>query len=143
MKTVKEKVNGFTLVELVITIAVIVILSVISVPIYKNYTLKAKVSEAYVLLYSLRDAHKLYYAEHRQMAEGGPEPKFSSFAPNLGIDARGNKYFTRFCTVHEGDGPFTIAVRIPDEFISYFDNHSFLMLKGNVTEGSETVAALQ
>ncbi len=41
---------GFTLVELVIVIAIVIILSVISVPIYRGYVDKAKYAEGYALL---------------------------------------------------------------------------------------------
>ena len=57
------KKKGFTLVELVITIAIVIILSVISVPIYRGYVDKAKWSEAYALLGMIYSAQKNYYSE--------------------------------------------------------------------------------
>ena len=56
--------RGFTLVELVITIAIVIILSVISVPIYRGYVDKAKMSEGYALLGQILSAQKNYYSEY-------------------------------------------------------------------------------
>ncbi|MBQ3834151.1 MAG: pilin [Elusimicrobia bacterium] len=64
MKIKKLKTNGFTLVELAITVAIIVILSSISVPIYKDYIGKSKMAEGYTLLSSIRNAQMEYYNEY-------------------------------------------------------------------------------
>ncbi|MBQ3834547.1 MAG: prepilin-type N-terminal cleavage/methylation domain-containing protein [Elusimicrobia bacterium] len=92
-----KKKKGFTLVELVITIAIIIVLSSISVPIYKSYVKNAKISEGYILLGTIRDAQKQYKAEYGRFF-------YSRHTCNdtvLGIDARANKYFTFFSA---GDG---------------------------------------
>ncbi len=89
-----KKLKGFTLVELVITIAIVIILSVVSVPIYRNYTVKAKLSEAYSLLGVILSAQKAYYSEYGMFAGHG---SWTANHEVLGIDARGNRYFTWFC----------------------------------------------
>ena len=84
---------AFTLVELVITIAIVIILSVISVPIYRGYVDKAKWSEGYSLIGTILSAQKSYYSEYGNFLRYTPA---TSFDQVLGIDVRGNKYFTRF-----------------------------------------------
>ena len=56
--------GGFTLVELVITIAIVIILSVVSVPLYRGYVDKAKLSEGYALLGQILSAQKAYFSEY-------------------------------------------------------------------------------
>ena len=84
---------AFTLVELVITIAIVIILSVISVPIYRGYVDKAKMSEGYALLGTILSAQKSYYSENGNFYS---HSGWTQYDPVLGIDVRGNKYFTRF-----------------------------------------------
>ena len=85
---------GFTLVELVITIAIVIILSVISVPIYRGYVDKAKLAEGYALLGAILSAQKAYYSEYGNFYKSTVEG--TSYEPALGVDVRGNKYFTSF-----------------------------------------------
>ena len=91
--------KGFTLVELVITIAIVIILSVISVPIYQGYAYKAKMAEGYALMGAYLSAQKNYYSEYGYFHNHklcGDDNRWSNYDPCLGIDARGNKYFTYF-----------------------------------------------
>jgi prepilin-type N-terminal cleavage/methylation domain-containing protein len=55
---------GFTLIELMIVIAIIALLSMISIPSLTRFLAKAKRTEAYVNLSSLAMAEKTYWAEH-------------------------------------------------------------------------------
>ena len=52
MKTSAQK--GFTLIELMIVVAIIGILAAIAIPAYSDYTAKAQASEAFVLLDGLK-----------------------------------------------------------------------------------------
>ncbi len=56
--------KGFTLIELMIVVAIIAFLSFIAVPSFLRYLSKAKRVEAYMNLNSLYMAQKAYYAEH-------------------------------------------------------------------------------
>ena len=61
MKFIKQNVQkGFTLIELMITVAIIGILSSIALPAYKDYTIRAQVTEAI----SLANGLKPYVSEY-------------------------------------------------------------------------------
>ena len=135
---------GFTLVELVITIAIVIILSVISVPIYRGYIDKAKMSECYAAFASIITAQKAYYSEHGNFLAiansaciGG---SFTNNEPVLGIDLRGNKYSKRFRIA--GDYPqvkhyFAAEMYKPADVGN--PDKGFLFLQYNTTKGSRIV----
>lgn len=56
--------KGFTLIELMIVIAIIAFLAMVSVPSLKKFLAKAKRTEAYMNLSALATAEKVYWAEH-------------------------------------------------------------------------------
>ena len=62
--------RGFTLVELVITMVIVGILAVVSVPIYKGFVDKAKATEGVALVGGIRSSERIYYAEHNGYATG-------------------------------------------------------------------------
>ena len=64
--------NGFTLVELIVVIVIIGILSSIAIPSFKNTSIKAKQSEAAVLINAYIKATQLYFMEN------GNIPMYSS-----------------------------------------------------------------
>ena len=141
----KMKQKGFTLVELVITIAIVIILSVVSVPIYKGYTDKAKMSEGYALLGMILSAQKTYFSEHGNFLvddhSSGGNAQYTCNDEVLGVDVRGNKYFTNFnvCpwTYPTSAILYSFACRaaIPTEIQSN-NNGTALYLAYNITSGS-------
>ena len=70
MKKVQQ---GFTLIELMIVVAIIGILAAIAIPAYQDYTIRAKVSEPMTFL----DAAKVSIAEYYQ-ARGTMPPDMSA-----------------------------------------------------------------
>ena len=100
MKKIKKR-NGFTLMEVVAVIVIIIILSVMSGPIYNSYSTKAKQTEGYAVLGAILSAQLTYYNDagnflySKQTAAG--ENMFTNYEPILGIDCRTNKYYKTFC----------------------------------------------
>jgi type IV pilus assembly protein PilA len=61
MKTIQQ---GFTLIELMIVIAIIGILAAIAIPAYQNYTIRAQVTEGVSLAAGWKTAISEYYAQN-------------------------------------------------------------------------------
>lgn len=72
-----QKSNGFTLIELLIVVTIIGILAAITVPAYRNYTVRAKVAE--VLTLGHRDTLELtqYRETHGQWPTGSGQVDIS------------------------------------------------------------------
>ena len=62
---------GFTLIELMIVVAIIALLAMIAIPSFLQHVAKAKRAEVYLNLGSIYSAQKAYWAEH------------NSYSPNL------------------------------------------------------------
>ena len=117
MKVLK-RMKGFTLVELIVTVAVVLVLAMVSVPIYKSYREKAKISEAYALLGAIKTAQINWYNQNSCFYYRwyNDEDNMTSFEPALGVDARSNNYFTLFNPALEGTGfnnGFVAHVKVP------------------------------
>ena len=92
MKNIIKTKKGFTLVELVIVIVIVGILSVISVPIYRGYVEKAKMTEGNVLLSAIAKAEFAYHVQNGAFRTVYTTDRDSV----LDIDASSNKYFKLF-----------------------------------------------
>ena len=95
MKISKIKKEGFTLMELVTVIALIVILTVISAPIYNSYASKARQTEGYLVLATIRSAQDNYFNDNGfyRIADETND----GFTNNLlGINTKGNDYYKLF-----------------------------------------------
>ena len=73
--------KGFTLIELMIVVAIIGILAAIAIPNFMNYQCKAKQSEAKSLLGDLRKAEEAYFAEY---------DAYSTSLGAVGFEAKGD-----------------------------------------------------
>ena len=145
-----SKNKAFTLVEMIITITLIVILSAISVPIYRGYTRNAKMSEGYILIGAIKNAQLAYYNKYRSFLRwnNGSATNYGTCNEEvLGIDARGNKFFTYFIISNTGNmnnnyTMFDVWVEKPQELRKDGTKHLHLMydIKGGQYIKEETWA---
>ena len=66
MKKQMGNAKGFTLVEIMIVVAIIGVLAAIAIPQYLNFTWKSKRAEAYVMLRAIDQAEQSYYGLYEQ-----------------------------------------------------------------------------
>lgn len=138
-----NKSRGFSLTELVITVIIVGILALIAMFVYKILIMRAVATEGKALMGAIGRAEKTYWVENgtfygyktpnkpdgmsdeeyeniykpqqqeQALADDGPW-HFRSYDEVLGIDARGNKYFTSF-SFNEGDDEALYATAQSDK----------------------------
>jgi len=65
LQTMKHSIQkGFTLIELMIVVAIIGILAALAIPAYSDYTIKAKISESASITGAMKAAVEIYYSEN-------------------------------------------------------------------------------
>jgi len=63
-RELRKKSKGFTLIELMIVVAIVAILAAIAIPQYRKFQLKSKTSEAKTNIGALRTCEEAYASEH-------------------------------------------------------------------------------
>jgi type IV pilus assembly protein PilA len=101
MTATKIRQNGFTLIELMIVIAILGILAAIAIPAYQDYSIKAKVSEA---IYA-GDAAKTAVTEYHSSESAFPTTRTGS-----GVLLISSQYITTLTIV--GNGIIAIQVDV-------------------------------
>ncbi len=92
--------RGFTLIELMVTIAVVAILTAVALPAYTDYVLRSKLTEAHTNLSDLRVKMEQFFQDNRTYI-GGP------CAPT-GANATQIKYFDFSCNPAATASTYTI-----------------------------------
>jgi len=75
LQTMKQSVQkGFTLIELMIVVAIIGILAALAIPAYTDYTIKSRVSEGASLVGAAKTAMEVYWSENgTEYGPGAPD----------------------------------------------------------------------
>lgn len=95
---------GFSLVELMVVVAVLGILASIAVPSYQDYVLRSKLVDALSSLAQQRVSLEHYYQDNRSFDEVPGTP-----SGRCGIAAPASSYFTYVCATANGGQEFTIT----------------------------------
>ena len=92
-----KKQSGFTLIEIMITIAIIAILSAIAIPQYQDYVTRGELPEAHAGLGAYRVQMEQYYQDNRNYGTGG-----CGVATPMSY-----KYFPQTCALTNGGQGYT------------------------------------
>ncbi|MBH6809517.1 pilin, partial [Neisseria meningitidis] len=75
--------KGFTLIELMIVIAIVGILAAVALPAYQDYTARAQVSEAILLAEGQKSAVTEYYLNHGTWPSNNSDAGVASTATDI------------------------------------------------------------
>jgi prepilin-type N-terminal cleavage/methylation domain-containing protein len=139
--------KGFTLVELMIVVAIIAFLAMIAVPSFMQFLAKAKRAEAYMNLSSIYAAQKAYWAEHGTYCAVLCGPGGIGWKPEgyHGGGADEKFYYTYgFASGGEGKGCFTGKLGASSSHLqkAHAGKDSFLVLAVGDIDGDGTMDIL-
>lgn len=130
MKTVQK---GFTLIELMIVVAIIAILAAIAIPAYQNYLIRSQVSEGITLMDGAKVAMQEFYANK------GYFPPSNVSAGIASADSISGKYVMSVAI--GGGGAGSTSGTITSTFNSTAANTAIhgdtVMMTGTVTSGQD------
>jgi prepilin-type N-terminal cleavage/methylation domain-containing protein len=115
-------IKGFSLIELMVVIAIMAFLAMIAVPNFNRFLAKAKRAEAYMNLSAIYAAEKAYFAEHGKYSD------ILSGEGGIGWKPEGNFYYTYGFAGAEGRNNFTGKLKTANSFLqaSRADNNGFV-----------------
>ena len=129
MYVMRKREFGFSLIELMIVVAIMGILVAVALPQYQNYQVRSKVTEALVLSTSVKRALESYYADHGEWPLLAEEAGLPALPRDL------NSTYIRSVKVVNGQcGLFNMRFR-PDAGLGVMEG-AYLWLKPTVpTDG--------
>lgn len=83
--------KGFSLIELMVTIAIVAVLSAIAVPAYNNYMIRSKLNTIVPLLKKIADDSVIYASVHSAFPDASQLGLPTGFAPSI-VDNSINEY---------------------------------------------------
>jgi type IV pilus assembly protein PilE len=102
-----QRQSGFTLIELMVTVAIVAILAAVAIPNYSDYVRRSQIQEATSNLLAMRTKMELYFQDNRKYT-GACAP--GTVAPLPGTPPGTLTNFTISCALSDGP-PMTYAIQ--------------------------------
>ncbi|MDH4287599.1 MAG: prepilin-type N-terminal cleavage/methylation domain-containing protein [Aquincola sp.] len=105
--------RGFTLIEVMIVVAIVAILAAVALPAYGDYVRRGQLPEAFAGMADLRVKMEQYYQDNRQYGTNGGNcadvatPTWAAGTPTLTYS--GAQFFTFTCAVTNAGQGYTIT----------------------------------
>lgn len=129
--------KGFTLIEMMIVVAIISILAAIAIPNYNNYVRRSKLTEAASTLSDLRVRMEQYYQDNRNYGSTGTT--CGTTMPT----APAVKYFTYTCVTSSSAQAYTITAASADVSLGANGAYTYTLDQSNTKTTTKFKAANQ
>ena len=103
----RTRAQGFTLIEVMVTLAIVSILAAIAIPSYSEYSRRSRVTEAFATLSAMRVKMEQYFQDNRTYAGSCVTPPPPSVAPR----PADTQNFTYDCPGPPGANNYTLRAR--------------------------------
>ena len=93
MRSIRQSAQGFTLIELMVTVAIVAILAAVALPSYRDYVIRGRIPEATNNLASMRVKLEQYFQDNRTYVGAcaantvAPKPPNDSFSYSCALTA--------------------------------------------------------
>ena len=109
MQVMKQVQKGFTLIELMIVVAIIGILAAVALPAYQDYTVRAKVTEGLSLAASAKTAVSENAANGAAFASGWVQPSATKNVSSVAISATTGEITITYASTIDNGGTLILT----------------------------------
>ena len=111
----RARLHGFTLIELMVAVAVIGILAAVALPSYTDYLRRGRLPEAFTFLSNYQVTMEQYYQDNRAYGTGTTCAPDSSNNTRIVSAPAGVKYFTFACLLTNSGQGYTLTATSKQE----------------------------